>query len=194
MRDLKKISLIMVMAITFMILGSTTSFAASNGTITTSVNIQKGSLSIAKPTAIPFPSVRLTGSKHSISTNLSDFVITDATGSGDGWHVVVSASQLQDAAGHQLPKGSLQLLAPDKVTVTGGTTSPKPTVKSGPWLIDNGSYSVLSAAKNQGMGKYTVAFPTNALNLTLNPASVFVGSGGSSTYTSTITWTVVTGP
>lgn len=185
----------MVMAITFMILGSTTSFAASSGTTTTSVNIQKGSLSLAKPTATPFPAVTLTGSKHSIATDISNFVITDATGSGDGWHVAVSASQLQDAAGHLLPKGSLKLLAPDNVTVTGGTTSPKPLVKSGPWLIDDGnSYSALSAAKNQGMGKYTIAFPSNALNLTLDPANVFVGSGGSSTYTSTITWTVVSGP
>jgi hypothetical protein len=151
-----------------------------------SSTINPGALSFILPSSITFSS---SGVGTIPQTTLGNLTISDLTGSGNGWHVSVSASQFASGS-HKLPLGSLTLYAPSSITVNGDSTSTLPKKKSGsPWIIDNGSSpTVLSAAVDAGMGSYTVKFPAKALTLSI-PSSTYAG-----TYTSTLTWQLISGP
>jgi hypothetical protein len=156
-----------------------------------------GAKSISAPTLNNFPSTTLSGAPQNISTSFSGpLEITDTTGLGDGWHVTVQSTQLQESGGKglKLPSGSITLNKPTSITQTDGPSCPAPSVKGGPWVIDEGSAdTILSAAQGAGKGTWDVTFPANALQLNLNPATTFTDSG-ITTYNATITWSVVAGP
>lgn len=171
--------------------------AATNGTTDESVTISAGALTVTAPTVTaPFQSVVLDGNNQNVTSDLGTLAVGDSTGTGNGWNVMVSATQFTDEVGNTLPLGSLTLAQPESVVGTGGTTSAIPSILNGPFVIDDGnSYKILSAEMNEGMGNYDVTFPTSTLTLSLNPATTKIDTvDNSSTYSSTITFTIVTGP
>jgi len=161
-------------------------FAAES---TTNTAITGGSLSMTDPAAGSFTPVTLDGTVQQSTASLDNFTVTDSTGTGNGWNVMVKATPFTNTEKNStLPDDSLALAGPTVTAHEGASDVNTITVANG--TIDNTTgIKVLSAAANGGMGIYDIAFPNNPLSLTLNPKDVKAG-----TYTSTITVTVTTGP
>ncbi len=77
-----------------------------------------------------------------------------------------------------------------------GTSSPNPEFKTTNFIIDtDNQVTILSAKKDEGMGKYNVSFNDKSLALTLNPHSTYVeNKAGATSYESKLTYSIVTGP
>lgn len=171
------------------------------------------------PATAAFSNIQLNGDQQSAQASLGNIIAYDATGAGSGWNITVQAApftEVTPTGGYRagtsaktLPVGSLTLQAPNSFaaySVSGNgkpTTSPLPTAVAGsPWAIDslNGSsaFKVVTADTSKGMGGYLISFPANCLSLNLNPATTFVDgtnyAGQPTPYSTTITWTITTGP
>lgn len=123
----------------------------------------------ATVTVSDFAPVVLDGSPASTTATMSDFTVTESA--GDGWHLVVQATQFAEVdgtgqyvtGGKTLPTGSLAMPAPG-ISPTGGVT-----VAPGPYLIDGANVQIVSvAAGNPGTftltqsGPLTLSIPTSA--------------------------------
>jgi hypothetical protein len=154
---------------------------ASDGT---QVVITGGSLTITNPSASDFNAVTLNGTDQTTTANLATFSVTDATGTGAGWHVTAQASQFT-GSGHTLDEGSLLMSEP--TVSANGTGSPAPSIAPGPYTIDSASAAqIASAATDEGMGQYD--FSATTLTLAV-PADTYAD-----TYNSTVTISVITAP
>jgi hypothetical protein len=153
---------------------------ASDGTTAT---VTGGALSITNPLAADFAGRSITGVDQTTTAALDAFSVTDARGSGAGWHVTAQASTFT-GVNHNLAAGSLLMSEP--TVAANGTTSPDPTVATGPYTIDNGAVQIASAALAEGMGTYD--FSATTLTLAL-PANVFADA-----YASTVTISAVSAP
>jgi hypothetical protein len=154
---------------------------ASDGT---GLIITGGSLTMTNPTVSNFEGVTLDGQATDTTADLDAFSVTDATGSGAGWHVTVQAGQFV-GPNHSLATSSLTMSKPS--VTANGTTSTAPSVTSGPYTIDVATpVQFTSAAVNTGMGEYD--YGQTLLTLSL-PANVFA-----ETYTSTVTLDVNSAP
>jgi hypothetical protein len=151
--------------------------------------ISGGTLSMSSATIGNFSGITLNGQVQTTNASIGNFSVTDATGTGNGWNVVVKATQFTDSVNNvTLPTGSLDIALPTVTAQTGASDVSTITTSSG--KVDNATgVKVLSAALNGGMGEYDVTYATNALTLTLLPKDVKAG-----TYTSTISVTLTTGP
>jgi len=181
---------------TVVALGSTLPAFAGDDT---DVNVIAGSLAITTPAAANFTSVTLDGTLKSTTAALAAFSVTDARGSGAGWHVTAQATQFAEwdstlnsgaggykVGGHTIPTSSLTMSAP--TVAANGTTSPNPSIASGPYTLDSGSaFSIASADTDEGMGVYDVS--TTTLTLSLPPATTYAAP-----YRSTVTISVITAP
>lgn len=166
-------------------------YAADDG----SVVVQGGSLSITDPDVGAFALIQMDGDAIKTSTaSLAAFSVTDARGSGAGWHVTVQATQFTEWDGNAyvasspktLHSGSLSLSQPT-VTADADTGSAVPTVNAGPYVIDGGSaMTIASAALDQGMGRYD--FGATTFTLSVKPDRY------AKTYRSDVTISVVTAP
>jgi hypothetical protein len=186
-------------------------FAATSGTTIITVGIQSGGLSITAPTvSSDFGNVTLSSSVQKPTAQLSTLSVIDATGTGAGFKVNVQATQFTEvtpgggfagaSTAKTLPTSSLKLAPPSTISAVGGTLSPKPAATiAALTVIDGGApVKVLSAAVGNGMGSYDIAFPAASLELTIDPATAQVDTlnynGVATPYSSTITWSIVTGP
>jgi hypothetical protein len=165
-------------------------------TDTTSVALTGGTLSFtAAPLADDFAGVTLDGTTKTLKTRLNDWKVSDATGTGNGWNVTFGATQFSTggATPKTLPAGSLKLKEPvvSKTDLLNTATAP---VRAGtpPWVLDNGSVKLYSAASGTGQGEFLfdhVNLATDEdLVLTVPPTAA------AGTYSSTITFTLATGP
>lgn len=199
--------------------------ATTSGTSSTSQGISGGTLQLIAPpsflnlpsafSTIQFSSLTLNGDQQTAQANLGDLAAVDATGTGKGWNVTVSAGQFTEVlpqGSHDtpltLPTGSLKLAPLSSITATvvnqgdQATTSTLPSgVGTAAVPIDNGSAGstkVVTANVQSGMGAYLIAFPANALTLTLNPATTYVDTKNYATaatpYATTLSWQINVGP
>ncbi len=173
------------------------STALAQATDTTSVTLTGGTLSVsAAPLADNFPATALTGATQTLTTNFNDWRINDATGSGAGWNVTMSASQFSDGATtpKTLPTSSLKLKAPLVTAVDTLNLATAPVAQgAAPWTIDTGTaVKVFSAAANTGQGEWNM----NHVNLSTDKDLVLTvpANASAATYTSTITTTLTSGP
>lgn len=171
--------------------------SAASAADDTDVQIIGGGLTITNMTVPNFANVTLDGTAKATTTTAEGFSVTDARGTGAGWHVNVNATQFckLDGVGaacdlvtpRSLPTSSLSVPTLT-VAKADATSSAVPTVTGGPYLIDGATVSVASAAANgSGMGSYNFS-QGGDWTLTV-PASAYVG-----TYRSTVTVSVLTGP
>jgi X-Pro dipeptidyl-peptidase len=162
---------------------------AQAATDTTSIQLNGGTLSFTQqPLADNFPATSLTGAPQLVSTNMNDWKVNDARGTGAGWNVSFQASQFDDGAGHTLPTGSLLMTAPVVSPVNALNLAVPPLLQGATFTLDNGTAaSVVSAAALTGQGEWNFDQPNLAggdLHLTV-PATAYAG-----TYTSNLTFTL----
>ncbi|HDR6318564.1 TPA: WxL domain-containing protein [Bacillus thuringiensis] len=183
-----------------MSLMGTPASAATTAETKLNQSITGGEHNIAVTPVSNFNAVTLSGETQVTNANPGVLTVTDATGSGDGWRINVKADQFKvsgDAKSNRtLPKGSLVLNSGGAITKVGGTSSPNPEFKTTNFIIDtDNQVTILSAKKDEGMGKYNVSFNDKSLALTLNPHSTYVENKASATsYESKLTYSIVTGP
>jgi hypothetical protein len=163
---------------------------AQAATDTTSIALTGGSLSFTQqPLADDFAATPLTGSPQLVTTNMNDWKVNDARGTGAGWNVTFQASQFSDGSGHTLPAGSLKVLAPTVAPVNVLNLAVPPLIQGATFTLDSGSaVPVVSALANTGQGEWTFhhlnAAVAKDLQLTV-PANAYAG-----TYTSNLTFTL----
>jgi hypothetical protein len=158
--------------------------AAAN---TVSVTLIAGPLSITNPTVAGAASVSLDGTAKSTSLPLDNLSVTDATGTGAGWHLTVQATPLS-AAGRALPAGSLCLSYPNLDRLDGMCPGLVETA-IGTCPIDTAvAVTVVSASPgDSGMGAFASQSP-GALMVSV-PADTRAG-----TYCATVIISLVSGP
>lgn len=206
MRKLKHcvlgINILVLMA--FLIAGNTMSaFADGGGSL--SPTISGGSLDVSESGALPTLSDSLNGADQSLSISLP-LKVTDATGTGNGWHITASADQLAMIDG-----GGVLRVLPDTITLTDVTgtgcdsssTCTLPTNSnstSGVSLIPNTAKVVSNAIAYNSDGTpisfYNAATRTGMgiFDLTANFSENILGNTYAGSYSGSITITSVTGP
>lgn len=183
--------------------------AATSGITKATQTIKGGEMDVSITSSTGFDPIVLNGEVQTTHAHPGTLKATDASGKGEGYRIQASASQFIEKApsggfaegtvAKKLPKGSLSLSNAGSTIVAEGTTSPPPNWVGNEWILDNGSaVNVLSAAKDAGMGKYSVNFGSEGLALTLAPSTTYVDSvnypNAPTPFESTITYTIVTGP
>lgn len=183
---------------------------------TTSFEVKAGTLSFSTAPAMPaLSAVTLNGSAQITHTEMTNFAVKDATGSGSGWRVTVNglagggnsavfkqycpeAKCATDSgpgyisSGHELPAKSLTLNS------TGAKFNPSaeaPTFTCGSGcFVDSGSAEkIVSAAEKNGMGIFTTeAWGANSLALA-TPASLSLLLE-KEVYRVNLVWTLLSGP
>lgn len=161
----------------------------------TNVTVNAGTLNMDTLAVGDFAPVEVGSSAQTTAATLENFNVRDFRGTGDGWHVTAHATQFaeHDGAdyvtdGDTLAAESLSLAQPT-VTAVGDTTSPSPSVSAGPYVIDGAAaVQFASAAADEGMGEYELAFDADSLTLDL-PVDVVA-----TTYRSDVTIDLVSGP
>ena len=155
-----------------------------------------GSLSMTVPDdTITFDSITLDGKVQTVSASFeSDMLVTDLTGSGNGWYVTAHAAPMNNGSGKTLSGRNLTLEAIHSVTpLSGSSATPPKAVAGAPYVIDGASpVKVFGSAAGEGMGQYTISFSANALKLTMNTNNVNIKD--SNHYTTGIYWSIVSGP
>ena len=181
---------------------SSQAFAAGGtgaDTTNASVTLQSGAFDVIAPQAsADFGNIQVDGTVKNADVNFAgSLVAKDFRGTGAGWRVNVRASQFTHAGGTTLtlPTSTLTLHSVSSITPEAGTTSPNPTsLHTTDAVIDTGSdVGVASAALNNGMGAYDVAFVNPSMSISVDTSLPVIDGGADTLYTSTITWTIVTG-
>ena len=166
--------------------GPTTAFGATTGSATPSVAITAGSpgLLLSNVTYTNFGGITLTGADQPDANTGGTANVIDQSGSGNGWHLTVQSTHLASTS----PVDSISGINTAVSTATchasvtcrgvagGGTTG----------AVDTAAVTVLSALAGAGMGHYDVTL--GVLSTTI-PASAYA-----TTYTTTVTVTLVSGP
>jgi hypothetical protein len=162
-----------------------------------SVNVKGGAFSLDTSAINPFASHTLKDNTEVVSTSFAaPFTVKDLSGLQSGYRVDVKASQFKDGSGNTIKAGSLTLDPVSTVTRTAiGSGGTAPTASTtAPAIVDNGAtVKVLSASAGNGMGVFDVAFPSNALDLTIDPTTTKATAAGA-TYTSTLEWNLIQAP
>jgi len=136
-----------------------------------------------------------------------DITITNHWVASNGWRLDVSATPftvVKPRNGYkgqekEMPTGSLTLKSPKKVIqqTEGIEQLPNISIETGA-VIDDGKVTVLEAGKENNFGEFKVEFPTNALEVTIDPTTALIDGvnypNQSTPYESTITWDLVAAP
>ena len=177
--------------------------AGTSCTLTGTATLTGGALTlVSQPTALAW-----SGTIGALNTSLVDttaghttLTIDDATGSGAGWNVNVSATTFS-AGSHALPAtgtvaftgsstSATATTAPDATCYAGSTcTLPSNTATTYPLALTTAATSptavkIYDSAANTGMGQITIGATSPAAWWVNVPASTYAG-----TYTSTFTFT-----
>ena len=148
-----------------------------------SFTLTGGSLSLTT-NPVAFGTLELSGVDQTVDTTPLDWVGTDATGTGAGWNVTVSSTDLTTAGGTiTVDNLKLQLLEPAIVTVSGNTKPVSQVLSYQP--LSGAALKILTAAATTGMGTYIFP-PDFRLNV---PAESVPGA-----YAAFLTVTINSGP
>jgi hypothetical protein len=151
-----------------------------------SLTITAGTLNFdgGAPAISNFSGVTLNGTPQLTSLSVDPFTVVDATGSGDGWNVLLTIPDLSDGASHTIASSNISMVLP---VVTAATTSSMTGVVGHPSAgTFNTGTKIVTAAATDGEGTYLVA--PRILKLTI-PVTTIAGA-----YTSAATIATVDGP
>ena len=150
-----------------------------------SIAVTAGSLGfVSTPGNITFPTVTLNGSAQTPTQTLG-IDVADLTGSGSGWNVQLSGTTFTTGSHTLAANATTVQAAPSQACDTAGQCVLATTSVGYPFTLSTSAQKLFNATANTGMGSDTVT-PTFQLAI---PGSAFVG-----TYTSTWTFSLVSGP
>ncbi len=156
--------------------------------IPATLGITAGTLAfVSTPASFSFTSITLNGATQTTTASVP-LDIGDATGSGNGWNVTLSATTFTNASGNTLADGDFSVLSTSLPTVacdTNSTCTAATLANLYPYTLSGTATKLLSSAAGTGMGDQTVTIPWSGSI----PANAYAG-----TYTSTWTFTLVSGP
>ncbi|HAC3177471.1 TPA_asm: hypothetical protein GZK45_15125 [Listeria innocua] len=150
-----------------------------------------------------------TNKSGSITAKLNNLTVQDSTGTGRGYDVVLSATQLKEVTptggfkagttAKALPTKSLQLnVTGSELQAASNTTSVKPALQTGNKTVDGDSITILKAGKNAGQGQFDYSFSDQSLTLFYDPATTPADPvnypSQDTPYETTVTVAVVQGP
>ena len=181
--------------------------SAATADLKVSTSIISGELKFDLSTSsFTFTNPQIDGTIKTIATKVPSITITDATGTGDGWQLLVSANKMKEVA----PVGGFKSgsiaktfdneafnIAPQKVTALAGSDITGVAINPVRQSLLNGDVVIASVQKGKGLGKYLVDFDVDALQLQLiNKAYVdkLNYPTGGTPYESTLTWKIVVAP
>ena len=168
---------------------------ASSLAATASEQVNAGSLSFinSTPGDVTFPAVTLNGSDQT-QTQTQAFDVSDATGSNSGWAITATSTTFT-ASGHNLSNTATTIQsAPGTACDASSSCTLASNSITYPYTMPAAAVApvatkMFNAAANTGMGNQTVT-PTWSLSI---PSTTWAG-GAANPYTSTWTFTLVSGP
>lgn len=158
---------------------------------TATQQVNAGSLAfIATPSDVTFPAVTLNGTDQT-QTQTQAFGVSDASGSNAGWNITATSTTFT-SGGNTLPTTATTIQSAPAIACNGGSACTPATnsTVSYPYTLPAAGVAptatkMFSANASTGMGNQTIT-PTWTLAV---PAATAAG-----TYTSTWTFTLVSGP
>lgn len=190
----------------------TTIAAGTACTTTGSVELTPGPLTLTAPSELDW-----SGTANGLDLHLEDvtagqqsYGVDDATGTGAGWHVTASATTF--ATGDAAPFNSLPntgtlstnggtaygaSTAPTAVCATGATCTLPVDTTAYPVAITTGgpASTIYDSATSNGFGSIIVGGGADPVGWWLNvPANTPLAPTGPSTYASTVTLQIISGP
>ena len=160
-------------------------------TITGTSTVSGSPVTIASlsATSADFP-ITLNGTDQNSAAVAIGVDVNDDSGTGNGWKLQVAATTFKDTGTHSLAdSGTLSISGVTEADQAGGTYTTPINNITAPVALTTApaptAAAVYNAAVNTGMGHFTVT-PSFVVHV---PANAYA-----STYTSTITVTVATGP
>jgi len=180
MFKMKRVIGVLTAAVSIAALASAPAGASINLVITAgTLNFDGGAPAIGN-----FSGVTLNGTPQLTSLTVAPFTVVDATGTGDGWNVLLTVPDLSDGNGHTILASNISMTAP---TVTAAATSSMTGVTGNTSAGGfNSGEKIVTASIGDGEGTYLVA--PRILKLTI-PVTTFAA-----TYTSAATIATVDGP
>lgn len=164
-----------------------TAYASSTATSTT---ILPGPLTFDMPQELP--TMKWNEDQTMFEGHLGTMVVTDATGSGAGWHVSVNGSPVQetkvDGTTEILPEGSFRLYKGGAKMTSNGGAFPHFFDANYIALDEESVHPILTAYPAEGMGQFHINFADDSLRLYVP------NYNETSTYTVTLTWSITQGP
>jgi hypothetical protein len=180
--------------------------AGSNCTLTGTLGLTGGTLILTSPSSLSW-SATMTGLNEQVfDTNAGDqqYTVNDATGTGAGWHVTLSATTFTSGS-HTLPNTGT-LVTTGSITSVSATTAPTATCTGTCTLPTNSTtypvaittatsptaVTIYDAATSTGLGQVVIGGNTSANPVgwwVAVPANAFAGS-----YLSTLTMAIVSAP
>jgi hypothetical protein len=150
-----------------------------------------GSLGLSGPASLSFTSIALNGLNET-TTATATLSPDDETGSGTGWNISAYATAFTDGSGHSLANPTVSTAS--NSPMLGVCSAPSDSVSYPTLALGSASASstkVYDAAAASGSGPVNLAL-TLALHV---PANQLLGARqAQDTYTSTVTFTISTGP
>jgi hypothetical protein len=179
-------------------------------TLTGTLTLTPGSLTLTSPTALAW-----SGTANGLDLHLEDvipaqqsYVVDDATGTGAGWHVTASATTFTSvAAGASLPNANT--LSTNGGTTYGANTAPTPVCSTGatctlpanpltypvPITTGGAASTIYDDSTANGLGSIIVGGGASVVGWWLNvPANTVLVAPGTTTYLSTVTMQIISGP
>jgi hypothetical protein len=125
----------------------------ASATAITPLSNQSGTLSVTSKELI-FPNLTLQGSDIVLEVDAGSWNASDTTGSGNGWQVIISASDFTNETGHTIPvTGFMVQLDDDDIKTIAGNTPPMSLVPNATTLSPQGT-TILAADIGEGIGSY----------------------------------------
>lgn len=135
------------------------------------------------PAISDFAPVTLNGNPQLTSLTVDPFTVIDATGSGNGWNVLLTVPDLVNG-GHTILASNISMVAPVVAANAGSSLTGVAGHDSAGGF--NAGEKIVTAAATDGQGTYLIS--PRILKLTV-PSDTYAG-----TYTSAATIAVVSGP
>ncbi len=183
---LRNLSILIATAGTLALVSVGPAFAA---TTTVTATVSAGGFTLTSPATASVAST-LDGTNQS-PTYTAALAANDQRGSGAGWNLTITSTQFTSGAPvHTLSTSASSLTGVTAVCAGPGTCTNPTNSITYPVAVPAGAgppaaVKFYNAAVDTGMGDFTIT-PTIAVSI---PANSYVG-----TYTSTVTWAIVTGP
>lgn len=191
MHFLKKISTsfyLGFLAILLLTLGGTVVAAFADSSTSATVAVNAGQLSESGPSNVQATPITLNGTDQTTSYEIP-LTVTDATGSGAGWHMTIKTESAQftdSATSHSFTPGSYQVTGTLTACQAKSTCTAPIITGTDPVSIGTSANVFYDVSANTGLGSFSV---TPAISFVV-PANTLADSS----YSNTVDIAIVAGP